>query len=84
MAQWHDGYEHVIAFTSRSLYPTEKNDANYSSFKLQVLALKWATIEKFKDCLTWAKFTVYTVNDTFTDSPAGGNRTTLGHTTVLF
>lgn len=54
---------HVIAYASQSLHPTERNGANYSSFKLELLALKWAITEKFKDCFTGAKFTWYTDNN---------------------
>jgi len=28
-----------------------RNDSNYSSFKLELLAMKWAMSEKFKDYL---------------------------------
>ena len=34
-----------------SLRPTERNDENYSSFRLELLALKWAVVEKFKEYL---------------------------------
>ncbi|MGH0152770.1 UNVERIFIED_CONTAM: hypothetical protein FKN15_039155 [Acipenser sinensis] len=40
LSQKQDGCERVIAYASRSLHPSEKNDANYSSFKLEFLALK--------------------------------------------
>lgn len=63
LAQVQDGQERVIAYASRSLHPAERNDANYSSFKLELLALKWAITEKFKDYLTGAKFVVYTDNN---------------------
>lgn len=63
LAQVQDGKERVIAYASRSLHPTERNDKNYSSFKLELLALKWAITEKFKDYLTGAKFVVYTDNN---------------------
>ena len=63
LAQAQDGKERVIAYASRSLHPTEQNDANYSSFKLELLALKWAVTEKFKDYLTGARFTVFTDNN---------------------
>ncbi len=62
LAQVQEGRERVIAYASCSLHPTEQNDANYSSFKLELLALKWAVTEKFKDYLTGIKFTVYTDN----------------------
>lgn len=57
------GREHVIAYASRSLHPAERNDTNYSSFKLELLALKWAVTEKFKNYLTGVKFTIFTDNN---------------------
>lgn len=63
LAQVQDGKERVIAYASRSLHPAERNDQNYSSFKLELLALKWAVTEKFKDYLYGAKFTVFTDNN---------------------
>lgn len=39
LAQEQDGVEWVIAYASRSLHPAERNDANYSSFKLEFLAM---------------------------------------------
>ena len=53
----------VIAFASRSLQPTEQLMHNYSSAKLELLALKWAVTEKFRDYLLGSKFTVYTDNN---------------------
>jgi len=35
---------------------------NYSSRKLELLALKWAVCNKFKDYLVGKEFTVYTDN----------------------
>lgn len=49
LAQVQDGQKRVVAYASRSLHSTEKNDQNYSSFKLKLLALKWAMTDKFKD-----------------------------------
>lgn len=63
LAQKQDGVERVIAYASRSLHPAERNDANYSSFKLELLALKWALSEKFKDYLWGAKVTIITDNN---------------------
>ena len=54
---------HVIAFASRSLQPSEQSIHNYSSAKLELLALKWAVTEKFRDYLLRSKFTVYTDNN---------------------
>ena len=36
---------------------------NYSSAKLDLLALKWAVTKKFRDSLLGLKFTVYTDNN---------------------
>ena len=55
--------ERVIVYASRSLHPTERNDQNYSSFKLELHALKWAITEKFKDYLWGTTFTVFTNNN---------------------
>lgn len=63
LAQVQGGQERVIAYASRSLQPTERNDQNYSSFKLELLALKWAVTEKFKDYLYGAEFIVFTDNN---------------------
>ena len=57
------GTSHVIAFASRSLRPSEQSMCNYSSAKLELLALKWAVTEKFRDYLLGSKFTVYTDNN---------------------
>lgn len=58
LAQVQGGKERVIAYASRSA--SERNDQNYSSFKLELLALKWAITEKF---LYGAEFTI-----SFTDN----------------
>lgn len=58
LSQKQGGVEHVIAFASRGLRGAEKNDKNYSAFKLELLALKWAVTEKFKEYLMYSKFTV--------------------------
>lgn len=63
LAQTQGGQERVIAYASRSLHPAEHIDQNYSSFKLELLALKWAVTEKFKDYLYGAEFTVFTDNN---------------------
>ena len=36
---------------------------NYSSAKLELLALKWTVIEKLRDYLLGSKFTAYTDNN---------------------
>lgn len=63
LAQVQDGQERVMAYASRSLHPTEQNYSNHSYFKLELLALKWAIPEKFKDYLWGYKFMVYTDNN---------------------
>ena len=36
---------------------------NYSSVKLELLALKWAVMEKLRDYLLGSKFTIYADNN---------------------
>ena len=48
----------VMSFTLCTLKPYEKSMKNYSSAKLELLALKWAVCEKFKDYLIGSKFTI--------------------------
>ena len=55
-----DNTVRVIAYASRSLRPGEKSMRDYSSAKIELLALKWSVCEKFKDYLLGSKFTVYT------------------------
>ena len=57
------GTSHVITFASRSLQLSEQLMWNYSSAKLELLALKWVVMEKFRD---YPKFTVYTDNNPLT------------------
>lgn len=52
-----------IAFVSRGLRKTERNMLNYSSMKLEFLALKWAVTEKFRQYLMGSKFIIYTDNN---------------------
>ncbi|KAL8569843.1 hypothetical protein ACOMHN_038536 [Nucella lapillus] len=63
LSQECDGKKHVVAFASRSLRPTERNMNNYSSMKLEMLALKWAMCEQFRYYLLGAVTTVYTDNN---------------------
>lgn len=63
LAQVQEWGKRIIGYVIRGLHPAEQNDANYSSFKLELLALKWAVTEKFKDYLTGMPFTVYTDNN---------------------
>ena len=48
------------------LKPYEKSMRNYSSAKLELLALKWSVCEKFRDYLIGSKFTVLTDNNPLT------------------
>ena len=58
-----EGKTHIIAYTSQTLRPSKKSMCNYSSAKLELLTLKWAVTEKFRDYLLGSKFTVYTDNN---------------------
>ena len=58
-----DGEVHVIAYASRSLRSSERSMRNYSSAKIELMALKWSVCEKFKDYLLGSKFTVFTDNN---------------------
>ena len=63
LSQDQDGCRVVLAYASRSLHGAECNMDRYSSMKLELLAMKWAISEKFRDLLIGAKFTVYTDNN---------------------
>ncbi len=58
--QEQDGKVVPIAYASFGLKPTERNMSNYSSMKLEFLALKWVMTEKFRDYLLGQKCVVYT------------------------
>lgn len=64
LSQQHDdGKVRPIAFASRGLKPTERNMENYSSMKLELLALKWAVTEKFREYMLGNHFTILTDNN---------------------
>ena len=63
LSQEQDGKRRVIAYASRRLRPPEKNMQNYSSRKLELLALKWAVTEKFRSYLLGSEFVIYTDNN---------------------
>ena len=65
-SQMQDGKRRVIAYASRSLRGAKKNMDNYSAMKFELLALKWAITEQFRDYLLSAKFTVSTDNNPLT------------------
>ena len=66
LSQKQDGKLRGIAYASRGLRGAERNKQNYSSMKLELLALKWAVAEKFRDYLLGAEFAVYTDNNPLT------------------
>ena len=61
--QGKDGQIHVIAYAIHSLCPSKRSMHNYSSVKLELQALKWAVIEKFRDYLLGLQFQVYMDNN---------------------
>ena len=61
-----DGNMCIISFASHTLKLYEKSMHNYSSAKLELLALKWSVCEKFRDYLIGSKFTVLTDNNPLT------------------
>eukprot|EP00064_Thunnus_orientalis_P022840 superscaffoldBa00008073_g23061 len=63
LSQEQDGRVRPVAYASRGLKPTERNMSNYSSMKLEFLALKWAMTEKFRDYLLGRKCIVWTDNN---------------------
>ena len=63
LSQDQEGQCKVIAYASRRLRPSKKNPGNYSSMKLELLALKWAVTQKFWTYLLGSKFEVFTDNN---------------------
>lgn len=63
LSQDQEGQRRPIAFASRGLRRSERNMSNYSSRKLELLALKWAVTDKFREYLLGHKFTVFTDNN---------------------
>ena len=63
LSQDQGGARRPIAYASRGLRPTERNMSNYSSRKLELLGLKWAVTEKFREYLLGHPCTVYTDNN---------------------
>ena len=58
-----DNEVHVVTYASWSLHPSEKSMRDYSSVKIELMALKWSVCYKFKDYLLGSKFTVFTNNN---------------------
>ena len=63
LSQEQEGGRRPIAYASRGLRPTERNMSNYSSRKLELLGLKWAVTEKFREYLLGHHCTVFTDNN---------------------
>ncbi|KAG1952465.1 interleukin-1 receptor accessory protein-like 1-A [Pimephales promelas] len=63
LSQEQDGKVRPIAYASRGLRPTERNMVNYSSMRLEFVALKWAMTEKFREYLLGHKCVVFTDNN---------------------
>ncbi|KAJ8020637.1 hypothetical protein HOLleu_40281 [Holothuria leucospilota] len=57
------GYLHPVAYASRGLRGAEKNYSDFSSFKIELLGLKWAVADKFREYLIGTKCTVFTDNN---------------------
>ena len=53
----------VITYASRSLHPSKKSMHDYSSMKIELMALKWSVCDKFNDYLPGSKFTIFTDNN---------------------
>ena len=71
----------VLGYASRALNPCERNMQNYSSMKLEVLALYWAVTQKYRDLLMGTEFIVFTEHnpELFANhSKIGCNRDALG------
>ena len=56
----------VVSYASWTLKPYEHSMKNYSSAKLELLALKWSVCEKFRDYLIGSKFTILADNNPLT------------------
>lgn len=63
LSQEVEGGIRPIAYASRGLRPTEQNMVNYSSMKLEFVALKWAMTEKFREYLLGHRCMVFTDNN---------------------
>ena len=61
-----DGNFRIISYASHTLKPYERSMRKYSSAKLELLALKWAICDKFRDYLIGSRFTVLTDNNPLT------------------
>ena len=53
----------VLGYASRALKPCERSMQNYSSMKLELVALYWAVTQKYRDLLLGTEFIVFTDNN---------------------
>ena len=58
-----EGKLHPVAYASRGLRGAERRYPDFSSFKIELLAMKWAVTEKFKGYLQYSRCTVLTDNN---------------------
>ena len=58
-----DGKRHPVSYASRGLSGVESKYPDYSLFKLELLALKWTVVDKFRDYLLGIPFVVLTDNN---------------------
>ena len=79
LSQRIDGKLRTIAFASRTLSTGEKNKANYSSKKLEFIAIVWAVSDQFRHYLMGSKCTVYTDNSAVAYISRKGELTALEH-----
>ena len=63
LSQEWDEHRCPVAYVSHGLRLAERNMQNYSAMKLELLGLKWALTDKFRDYLIGTKFTVFTDNN---------------------
>lgn len=63
LSQEQNGRVSPVAYASRALTQSKRNMPNYSSMRLEFLALKWAMTEKFRDYLLGQKCVVWTDNN---------------------
>lgn len=74
LSQEQEGKVRPLTYTSRTLNRTEKRMPNYSSMKLEFLALKWAMAEKFREYLLGCKVIVWTDNNPWSNRVMVGSR----------
>ena len=63
LSQEQENGRRVISYASRGLRASERNMDNYSAMKLEMLGLKWAITEKFREYLIGSKIHVFADNN---------------------